>query len=73
MINPGGKDIHINQQERGYASDATHVFFADFAALEDLARDLGLEVQKRYSFPFPRFAGKPFIYNEFVVVARVPG
>jgi len=73
MIKPGGRVVFITPQERGYASDATHVFFADYAALEELARDIGLEVLKRYSFPFPRFAGKPFIYNEFVVITRVPG
>jgi len=28
---------------------------------------------RQYSFPFPRFAGKAFPYNEFVTLARVPG
>jgi 2-polyprenyl-3-methyl-5-hydroxy-6-metoxy-1,4-benzoquinol methylase len=72
MIRPGGRAVFITPQERGYASDATHVVFADFEVVAQLCRDLGLDVEKQYSFPFPRWAGKPFIYNEFVVIARVP-
>lgn len=70
MIKPGGRVVFITPQERGYASDPTHIVFADFAELQRLASDLGLETLKRYSFPFPRFAGKPFIYNEFVLITR---
>lgn len=69
-IAPGGKVVFITPQERGYASDPTHVAFSNFETLAALARDLGLIVQKKYSFPFPRFMGKPFIYNEFIQVAR---
>jgi hypothetical protein len=35
-----------------------------------MARALGLSVRRQYSFPFPRFAGRAFTYNEFVTVAR---
>ncbi len=38
--------------------------------LADLARDVGLEPEPWSSFPFPRWAGKPFIYNEFCLLAR---
>jgi len=71
-IAPGGRVAFITPQERGHASDHTHVAFSDFRALEGIADDLGLEVEKEYSFPFPRFMGRPFIYNEFVVLSRVP-
>lgn len=71
-IRPGGRIVFITPQERGYASDATHVAFTDFAALESLASDLGLERTRHYSFPFPRFAGRFFTYNEFVLLARKP-
>jgi len=71
MIKPGGRVVFITPQERGYGSDSTHVTFADFAVLRQLADDLGLTLEKTYSFPFPRFAGKAFTYNEFVQVARV--
>lgn len=65
-----GRVILITPQERGFASDATHVEFADFAYLEALAAASGLRVDTRRSFPFPRVVGKVFTYNEFVVVAR---
>ncbi|CAN5162472.1 hypothetical protein BH09ACT5_BH09ACT5_24240 [soil metagenome] len=71
-IVPGGKVVFITPQERGYASDPTHIRFADFEVLRRLADDLGLHVVRQYSFPFPRFAGRPFIYNEFVQLARTP-
>lgn len=72
-IKAGGRVVFITPQERGYASDSTHVAFSDFTALENLVADLGLVHEKRYSFPFPRIAGKHFTYNEFVSVARVKG
>jgi 2-polyprenyl-3-methyl-5-hydroxy-6-metoxy-1,4-benzoquinol methylase len=72
MLKRGGRVVFICPQERGYASDPTHVLFADFAVLESLATDLGLVVQSKRSFPFPRFAGKPFIYNEFHLIAVKP-
>lgn len=68
-LRPGGKVFFVCPQERGYDSDPTHVRFADFDALAELSRAVGLRVDKAFSFPFPRFAGKPFIYNEFCVVA----
>lgn len=71
-LKSGGKVVWITPQERGYASDPTHVAFADFAALERLAGTLGLTVVREYSFPFPRWTGKLFIYNEFHLLARKP-
>jgi len=71
MVRPGGRVVFITPQERGYASDATHVAFTDFAALSELSDDLGLRVLSSHSFPFPRRAGKLFIYNEFHVIAEV--
>ena len=67
---PGGRVFFICPQERGYASDPTHVRFVDLDGLAALAREVGLTVEKRFSFPFPRFAGKAFTYNEFCVLAR---
>ncbi|MCU1580525.1 MAG: class SAM-dependent methyltransferase [Rhodoglobus sp.] len=71
-IRPGGRVVLITPQERGYSSDSTHVSFTDFEALNSLVADLGLTQEKRYSFPFPRIAGRSFTYNEFVVAARTP-
>ena len=63
-----GRVVVICPQERGYASDETHVRFLDFAAIRDDLASLDLAVSTSYSFPLPRFAGRYFAYNEFVVV-----
>lgn len=68
-LTPDARMVLICPQERGYASDSTHVAFSDFDALTDVAYQLGFQKTKRQSFPFPRFAGKAFTYNEFVLVA----
>lgn len=72
-IKPGGRIVWICPQERGYRSDATHVTFTDFAALRDLAQRLGIEFERQYSFPFPRFVGRIFTYNEFDFIGRAAG
>ena len=71
-LRPGGTVVFICPQERGYASDKTHVRFTTGADLAALAEGTGLTVQKSYSFPFPRWTGRLFTYNEFCVVARKP-
>jgi SAM-dependent methyltransferase len=72
-LRPGGKVFFICPQERGYASDPTHVRFTTGDDLAALARDVGLVPDPWFSFPFPRWAGKPFIYNEFCLLAHKPG
>ncbi len=71
-LKPGGQVFFICPQERGYASDDTHVRFVDHDALADLSRTVGLEVLSTASFPFPRWAGRAFLYNEFTLLARAP-
>ncbi|MCT2586693.1 class I SAM-dependent methyltransferase [Actinophytocola gossypii] len=66
---PDARLVLICPQERGYRSDSTHVEFADFDALTDVAHQLGFTRTRRQSFPLPRPAGKVFLYNEFVLVA----
>ncbi|HEX5402724.1 MAG TPA: methyltransferase domain-containing protein [Pseudonocardiaceae bacterium] len=66
---PGALVVFICPQERGYSADPTHVAYTDLDGLADVAGQLGLTVRERLSFPLPRFAGKVFPYNEFVVVA----
>jgi len=70
LLKKNGKVIVITPQERGFRSDASHVEFVGFKELERLAEALDLVVERRYSFPFPRFAGHFFTYNEFVAVFR---
>ena len=72
FVRPGGRVFLVCPQERGYASDATHVWFAQDRDLGELVATLGLEPERSFSFPFPRNAGKLFIYNEFCATARVP-
>ena len=71
-LRPGGKVMMICPQEKGYTTDSTHVHFTDGVQMAELAGRVGLEVEKNYSFPFPRPAGRVFPYNEFCLVARKP-
>jgi SAM-dependent methyltransferase len=69
-LKPNGKVFFICPQERGYASDETHVRFVDLKGLADLSRKVGLAPVKAFSFPFPRLTGKAFLYNEFCLLAQ---
>ena len=70
FIRIGARVVLITPQDVGFRSDPTHVEFFDFDALTRLAASLELEVEKHYSFPFPRFVGRLFKHNEFVLLAR---
>jgi hypothetical protein len=72
LLRPGGQVILICPQERGFASDRTHVFFHDHKTLRAALDGLGLEFARSQSFPFPRLAGRLFVYNEFVVTGIKP-
>ena len=72
FLRPGGKVLFVCPQERGYASDDTHVQFTTGADLEVLAREVGLHPGRWYSFPLPRWAGRVFTHNEFRLLARKP-
>ncbi len=70
LLRDGGRVIVFCPQEKGYASDPTHVTFLDVPALRRILANCALRVESSYSFPFPRVMGRWFPYNEFVVVAR---
>ena len=72
FVRPGGLVFLVCPQERGYASDPTHAWFAQDTDLLELVQTLGLEPERSYSFPFPRWTGRLFIYNEFCLTARIP-
>lgn len=72
-LRPGGKVFMICPQERGYASDSTHVWFARDSDLVRLCQAAGLQVEEMRSFPFPRWMGRLFVYNESTVLATLPG
>ena len=73
FLRPGGKVLFICPQEKGYASDATHITWTTGEDLEALSRDLGLTPERWSSFPLPRAAGRFFTYNEFNLVAHKAG
>ena len=72
FLRPGGQVVMITPQEAGYRSDPTHVRFVDFHGLRVHAEHVGVAVSRIYSFPFPRWVGRYFPYNEFVCVATWP-
>ena len=63
-----GRLILITPQIKGYHSDSTHIHNMDKKSLEKLAYDNSIQKDFSYSFPFPSFAGKYFIYNENVFI-----
>lgn len=71
-VRRGGRLILITPQEAGYRSDPTHREFMDFRRLREVCRRAGFAVERTYSHPFPRPAGRFFVYNEFVCVGRAP-
>lgn len=71
---PGGRVLLICPQERGYASDDSHVRFTTGDDLVELASSVGLVPETPRSFPLPRQAGPWFKFNEFRVTAhKSPG
>jgi 2-polyprenyl-3-methyl-5-hydroxy-6-metoxy-1,4-benzoquinol methylase len=73
LLKRNGKIIVITPQEAGFKSDDTHVEFMDFEKVRTVFNALGCQTLKQYSFPFPRFAGRIFKYNEFVSIGRSNG
>jgi 2-polyprenyl-3-methyl-5-hydroxy-6-metoxy-1,4-benzoquinol methylase len=71
-LRPGGKVFFICPQEKGYASDTTHVTWTTGEDLQRLAAQVGLVPATWKSFPAPRALGKFFTYNEFTLLARKP-
>lgn len=65
----GGRVLLICPQERGFASDDTHVEFMDEVKLRGVCDQVGLVPGSVRSFPLPRMAGKLFTYNEFNLLA----
>jgi 2-polyprenyl-3-methyl-5-hydroxy-6-metoxy-1,4-benzoquinol methylase len=72
-LEPHGRIVLVTPQERGYASQQdVHVEFMDFATLVGVLAQLGFRAERQFSFPLPRFAGRWFVYNEFVVTGVRP-
>jgi SAM-dependent methyltransferase len=69
LLKHEGRVVLITPQELGFKSDATHIQFMDFVTLRQIAEINGLRTVTEYSFPFPRFAGRFFKYNEFISIS----
>ena len=68
-----GRIIVITPQEKGFSSDPTHVEFMNFDIVSEVLEQSDRAIVEKYSFPLPRFFGKLFTHNEFVIVAtRLP-
>jgi SAM-dependent methyltransferase len=72
LLRSEGRLILISPQEAGFRSDPTHVELMDFARLARISDRLGFQPERAFSFPFPRWVGSLFTYNEFVVVSSKP-
>ena len=72
-LRPGGRIIVITPQERGQASDETHVMLVDEPVVRAQAERLHMRPVSIASFPFPRPVGKVFTYNETVAVLAPTG
>lgn len=76
-LKEGGRAIVMCPQEKGYATPPkghakgeAHVTFLDSNDIQEILGNLGLGIERAYSFPFPRRMGKIFRYNETVVVGK---
>jgi 2-polyprenyl-3-methyl-5-hydroxy-6-metoxy-1,4-benzoquinol methylase len=69
LLKVHGKLIIICPQQSGYRSDKTHITFTSFSEIRQICKTLNFHVQSEKSFPFPRFMGNFFRFNEFIVMA----
>ena len=69
-VGPSGRVVVICPQERGQASDPTHLTFLPAPAIASILEQCGLVVERTTSFPFPTWAGRWFTHNETIVIGR---
>jgi predicted SAM-dependent methyltransferase len=69
-LRPNGKLVLICPQEKGFPTDPTHLRWVNDAELREPGYRNGFSEIRNYSFPFPRFMGKFFTYNEFVYMGQ---
>lgn len=69
-LRPGGVAVFITPQEAGFRSDPTHVEYLGLRDLASIAARNGFTVLRSFSFPFPKWVGRWFPYNENVLVAQ---
>ncbi len=69
-LRSGGQVAVICPQQKGQASDATHVTFLDAQAITAILLAAGVTAERSLSFPFPRPFGRVFTHNETIVIGR---
>jgi SAM-dependent methyltransferase len=72
-LKPVSRLVLVSPQEKGFASDPTHVQFMDCTKLAEIQRRTGFAPDRCFSFPFPRSFGTAFTYNEFVSLGSRSG
>lgn len=70
LLKTNGRIVVITPQERGFASDASHIEFTDWEKIRAIVTPLGFAPETEYSFPLPRWFGKIFPHNEFVSISH---
>jgi SAM-dependent methyltransferase len=70
-IRPGGSVVAICPQQRGQASDPTHLTEFPAARLRELLESCGVGGVVVHSFPFPFWMGRVFTHNETVARGTV--
>jgi 2-polyprenyl-3-methyl-5-hydroxy-6-metoxy-1,4-benzoquinol methylase len=71
FVRRGGSVIVICPQQRGQASDPTHVTEFPAPRLQTLLAHCGLRNVEVHSFPFPSWMGRVFTHNETVARGTV--
>ena len=70
-VRRGGSVVAICPQQRGQASDPTHVTALPAPRLRALLESCGVTVAAIHSFPFPTWMGRIFTHNETVARGTV--
>ena len=68
-LKTGGSIVVICPQQKGYASDSTHLTYFDERDIEKILTASGFSRVRKKSFPFSKHFGRIWIYNEPVVTA----
>lgn len=69
-VRPGGRVVLICPQQRGHASDPTHIRMMDPQALTDVCQAAGINVERTCSFPLPASFGRWWVHNETVLIGN---
>jgi 2-polyprenyl-3-methyl-5-hydroxy-6-metoxy-1,4-benzoquinol methylase len=66
-----GRIVIVTPQQAGFASDPTHLTKMNHELVRDILHAVGVRALTQYSFPFPEWVGRFFIYNENISVGQL--